>query len=434
MGDIFDFRLRQLSEHLVLTARKGNEWIEFEIEKDEDEPLGLEFEQPLLQDCTSCHNHCVFCFIDQLPAGLRPTLYFKDDDLRLSFLTGNYATLTNISDDELDRLIAYRFSPMNISVHTTHDQLRLKMMRHPQAGRIMDRLRRITEAGLSINAQLVLCPGINDGEELERTLTDLTGLGPPVQSIALVPVGITRYRQANGLYPLRPFTVAEAAAVIGAVEHWQRMMAGSRGTRLVYAADEFYLKAEKPLPDAGEYDDFPQLENGVGMAALTLRELEQGLERVDFEPEPAVYSVKPAEQYSPAQMDADPLFLLATGTAAEPLLKPYEERLSAFCGHRVMIKAVLNVFFGETITVAGLLTGQDLLQQLQPIIESNAPVRLILPSCMLKADEPVFLDDMTLQELADRLKAPIDVCQAGGWSLLGLLAWMSPDKGGSTHE
>ena len=455
--DIFDFRLRQLSNLLVLTILQGDSTVEFEIEKDAEEELGLEFENPLLEDCSQCHNHCVFCFIDQLPRGLRPSLYFKDDDLRMSFLSGNYATLTNILDEELDRLIAYRFSPMNISVHTTDERLRMRMMRHPASGNILARLQRIAAAGLDINCQMVLCPGLNDGQALENSLAELTAIGQAVRSIALVPVGLTRFRQENGLFKLNAFTPDDAAEVLRSVDLWQTRLLAQRGTRLVYAADEFYLKAGRPIPDVTHYEDFPQLENGVGMAALMLAALDQATGLAgqaqssgdespsdwmasrepiwSFYPHPAQPAqsddVRPAND-AVGDDDRRPSVLLATGVAAAALLQPYAGRLSAIFSVRLQIKAIDNTFFGETITVAGLLTGQDLIRQLAD--DSFRPDCLILPSCMLKAEEPVFLDDLTVQDVAACLNLPVYVGKADGPGLLGLLAWIASGQGGNDHE
>ena len=456
LRDIFDFRLRQLSSKLVLTVLQGESTVEYEIEKDDEEELGLEFENPLLEDCSQCHNHCVFCFIDQLPRGLRPSLYFKDDDLRMSFLSGNYATLTNISDVELDRLIAYRFSPMNISVHTTDEKLRLRMMRHPASGNILARLKRIAAAGLDINCQMVLCPGLNDGQALESSLDDLTAIGQSLRSIALVPVGLTRFRKDNGLFKLNAFTPESARQVLQTVEDWQSRMLEQRGTRLVYAADEFFLKAGRPIPPADYYEDFPQLENGVGMAALMLSALDRatghaGLTNSDsddslLEPTSACEPLWSFLPRSPRPVQPDiamkadetsgcdgkPTVLLATGTAAAALLQPYAERLSLVFRVNLHILSIVNTFFGETITVAGLLTGQDLIRQLADL--SFRPDCLILPSCMLKADEPVFLDDLTVQDVAESLNLPVHVGTADGQGLLGLLAWIASGQGGNDHE
>ena len=441
LRDIFDYRWRQLNEKLLLTVGKADgEMIEFDIEKDEEDDLGLEFANPLLDQCAGCRNHCLFCFIDQLPRGLRPSLYFKDDDYRLSFLTGNYVSLTNLPEQEMNRMLAYRLSPVNVSVHTTDEQLRRKMTGNRQAGAILDQLRRIGEAGIAINTQIVLCPDLNDGAALHQTLQDLAGLGPSVQSIAIVPVGLTRYRETNRLYPLRPLTAGEAQAALAEIDGWQAKMLHERQTRLVYAADELYLKAGKPLPPADAYEDFPQLENGVGMAALLLSELETGL-REDRElpavqpgaacPEPPARSAWPSGQAGWANPDYDmpPAVLLATGLAAAPLLQPYLTRLSARFHLPIHLQTVANRFFGETITVAGLLTGQDLLETLPAALQTMPAgygrTHLVLPDSLLKADEDILLDDCTLQQLADQLDLPVHACPASAAGLLGMLAWLA---------
>jgi putative radical SAM enzyme (TIGR03279 family) len=428
--DVFDYRLRQLSRQLLLTVRQNGSVVEYDLEKDEDEDLGLEFTKPLLDEANCCANHCLFCFIDQLPAGLRPSLYFKDDDLRLSFLSGNYTTLTNISDDELARLIAYRFSPMNISVHATDGPLRRKLLRHPLADCILPRLRRIAAAGLAINCQLVLCPQLNDGEALRRTLDDLIGLGEAVLSIALVPVGITRYRQVNHLYPLRLFEMSEARAVLAEVMRRQDEQLARRGMRLVYAADEFYLAAGQPLPPPEHYDDFPQLENGVGMAALFLDQLSQALNKPMRQPVGPVWSAWPeaADRSRAARR-----LILVTGTAAAPLFLPLLGRLSERVGCPVDVVAVVNRFLGETVTVAGLLTGQDLADQLQAVLAPSDDVWLIVPTCLCQADQPVLLDDWTLQDLSDRLAVPLLACRPDGASLCDLMDDLSLQKAGY-HE
>ena len=438
--DVFDYRMRQLNEQLLLTVRKaGGEMIEFDIEKDEDEDLGLEFENPLLDECSVCQNHCVFCFIDQLPSGLRSSLYFKDDDLRLSFLTGNYVSLTNICVEELDRLISYRLSPMNISVHATDPALRLLMMRHPDAGAVLEKLQRIAAAGIAINAQIVLCPGLNDGAQLSRTIQDLTGLGPAIQSIAIVPVGITRYRKDNRLFQLLALTEATAAAVLAQVQEWQEKLLAQRRTRLIYAADEFYLKAGWALPPAAAYEDFPQLENGVGMASLFRQEMADGLAARIQELEEPLLSVWPAALPTVADTADQPqAALIVTGTAAFPVIEPFLPGLAAFSGLKVQLKAVTNLFFGETITVAGLLTGQDLAAQLPAALRhlqvKPGKIRLIIPACLLKAGESLFLDEWSLQQLADSLGVPIHVCRADAPGLLGLLTWLAVPKGVTANE
>ncbi|NCC77611.1 MAG: DUF512 domain-containing protein, partial [Clostridia bacterium] len=322
--DVFDYRLRQLAEDLVVRIEhRDGSIVDYEIEKDEDEDLGLEFEEALLDECTHCHNKCVFCFIDQLPKGLRKTLYFKDDDLRLTFLTGNYVTLTNITDEELDRLIAYRFSPMNISVHTTDPELRVRMMKNPKSGQIMERLERIAAAGIALNAQIVLCPDWNDKEALEKTLHDLASLRPSVQSIAIVPVGVTRFREENNLAPMRPFTREECRAVIETVQQYQARFLVEANSRILYASDEFYLRGGLALPAASEYDDFPQLENGVGMVSLFTATLQAHLS-----------GEKPIQTREPIYSEGDSTgthrlgqVWLATGTLAGPILESAAQAL-----------------------------------------------------------------------------------------------------------
>lgn len=439
--DIFDYRLRQLKEQLLLTVRQQGEVIEYDLEKDEDEDLGLSFENPMLQDCSSCDNNCVFCFIDQLPGGMRPSLYFKDDDLRLSFLNGNFATLTNLTDEALDRLINYRFSPMNISVHTTSPELRLRMIRNKHANRIMGQLRRIAQAGLAINCQIVLCPGLNDGEELERTLTDLLSLGDAVVSIALVPVGITRYRQDNHLFPLHPFSADQAAMIVRRVASLQEDMLEQRGTRLVYAADEFYLLAGQPFPETSAYEGFPQLENGVGMAARMLADLQKNLKAHQPLPAQLVWQTQPGQQEQVIRSFPPPTSVwLVTGTAAAPMLKPLSDAFSRRAGCPVAIQAVRNNFFGDTVTVAGLLTGGDITRQLKPLLQaerhSGRQPLLVLPACQFKAGEPILLDDMTLQQLSDSLDVPVWVSNPEGEALVGLLdqVRLYPSRKELAHE
>ena len=332
--DVFDYQIRQLAEELVVSIQSRNgELLEFEIEKEEEEDLGLEFENPLLSECTHCHNRCVFCFIDQLPRGMRRSLYFKDDDMRMSFLHGNYVTLTNISDEEFDRLVSYRFSPMNISVHATDPEIRRKIMRNRHAGNLFERLQKLSANGIKLNCQLVLCPGWNDGAVLEQTLEDLSSLGDAVMSIAMVPVGITRYREENGLIPMDPFSVEGARNVIRTVEIGQTKRLRATGNRTIFAGDEFYIRAGLPFPAAEEYEDYPQLENGVGMAALFIDTMQDflayRLPAQDIVPIKAMIpganelvTVRPNDSL-PLPMSADEARLtamIATGTAAAPII------------------------------------------------------------------------------------------------------------------
>jgi putative radical SAM enzyme (TIGR03279 family) len=420
--DVFDYQIRQLKEQLLITIQQQNgEILEIDLEKDEYEDLGLVFENPLLSECTNCHNRCVFCFIDQLPAGMRRTLYLKDDDMRMSFLHGNYVTLTNISDQELDRLISYRFSPMNISVHATDPEVRKMMMRNRHAGNLFGRLQKLAAAGIELNCQLVLCPGLNDGVVLEKTLTDLASLGDRIRSIAMVPVGITKYRGENGLFQLRPFQPDEAMSVLEIVHKWQEKMLVSNSRRVVYAGDEFYLLADRSFPPAEEYEDYPQLENGVGMAALFIDTIRNYLDnpaentvRTDYR------TATPETPDKSRKLNSESLFklaapvstitvLLVTGTAAAAVLSQFVSALGEMFKLELELCVIKNNFFGETVTVAGLLTGQDLLAQLRQrvhdIDKSGRTAVLVIPECMLKQDEDIFLDDLTLQQLTDQLKS-----------------------------
>jgi len=434
--DVFDYQTRQSAEQLLVTIRKSDGEIQLlDIEKDEDEDLGIDFANPMLDDCRNCHNRCVFCFIDQLPEGMRPSLYLKDDDLRLSFLSGNYVTLTNITSDELDRIIEYRFSPLNISVHATDPDIRRKMMRNRHAGNLMPALRRIADAGIRINAQIVLVPDYNDGDVLERTITDLAGLLPAVQSVAVVPVGITRYRAQNKLVPLRSVGQADAQAILDTIERWQRAFLEKWHSRILYAADEFYLNAGRPFPPAEAYEDYPQLENGVGMCALFQAELSQGIRD---RREQKNLSARKARSDEQARLAGHPERIwLITGKAAEPILKDAAERLSACYGRKIEALPVSNQFFGETITVAGLLTGQDIqsaieekLAQIDPSeqaghadeqsIPSSGPV-VIVPENQLRAGTRIFLDDETVDGLSRKTGIPVLTTPPDADSLLRLL-------------
>lgn len=434
--DIFDFYLRQLPARLSLGVEKADgETIIFDIEKDEDEQLGIDFAQPLLDNCTTCHNRCLFCFIDQLPPGMRSSLYLKDDDLRLSFLSGTYVTLTNISDEELDRLISYRFSPMNISVHTTDDKLRRRMMGNKQASGIMEKLHRIAAGRIAINAQIVLCPDLNDKDALEKTIGDLVSLGPALQSLAIVPVGLTRYRQQNKLYPLRPLGREDADQIVHTVEKWQGQLLTQRNRRIVFASDEIYIKAGRPFPSYDEYEDFPQLENGVGMMAQTLQEIEQGLADGNIDPRQPLYAAWPetlAEKLYDRNAGAKS-YLLATGMSAASWLSRKQDALQEYFHADIEFMPVENIFFGKSVTVTGLITGQDLSREFCRRFGSRKKaqdddvnnVALVLPACMFKADSPVMLDDISVQDLADCLGVPVFVCPATGQGLLSCLAWLA---------
>ncbi len=411
--DVFDYRTRLACEYLTVTFKlMDGSLLEAQIEKDEEEDLGLIFAEPLMDSCKSCRNKCIFCFIDQLPKGLRKTLYFKDDDLRMSFLTGNYVTLTNLSEEEFERILSYRLSPMNVSVHATDPEVRVRMMKNPGAAKLMERLTRITETGVALNAQIVLCPGINDGEVLERTLGDLDALNAHLLSVAVVPVGITKYREENHLPSLVPFNRETATDVLRIVRKWQRYFLETRGSRIFFAADEFYLRAGVRIPPADEYEGFPQLENGVGMLSDFLREMRRGIRK---------RRARKVTNSTNNPMVNRKIFVLS-GVDAHPTLKEFAERVSLLYNVNLEVFPVMNRFFGETITVTGLVTGGDIVRTMHELSDSGKkPDVLILPDCMLKADEDIFLDDMTLDALQTSLGVPIRVCHATGEGLLEAL-------------
>ncbi len=390
--DVFDYRFLTTEEFVSLKLEDANgEEYYVDIEKDAEEDLGLEFVNPMMAEDRACANHCVFCFIDQMPPGMRDTLYFKDDDPRLSFLTGNYVTLTNIPERELHRIVQYRMSPINVSVHTTNPELRVKMLGHKKAGDVLKKIDILREGCIAVNAQIVLCPGYNDGEELDRTLADLSARADCIASVSVVPVGITKYRE--GLAPLRVFTKEECRQAISQVERWQQRIYKEKGTRFVYAADELYLKADLPLPEYDTYEDFPQLENGVGMCALLDFEVCDIIARA---------GTRLAKRYAQA---APRKVTLATGKAAYPVIKGLAEYVMKHFTHlQAETVAIENHFFGEDVTVAGLITGQDLRRQLEDRDLGDA---LLITQNMLRAGEDVFLDDLHVSDIERELGIPV---------------------------
>ena len=390
--DVFDYHYYTNDEELLILIQKenGEEW-ELEIEIDYDEDLGIEFEQGLMDEYRSCRNKCMFCFIDQMPKGMRDTLYFKDDDSRLSFLQGNYITLTNMSDHDIQRIVDYHLEPINVSIHTTNPELRCKMLHNRFAGDALKKIQILYDGGITMNGQIVLCKGINDGEELERSIRDMTKWLPNLQSVSVVPVGLTKFR--DGLYPLEPFTKEDAKEVLGIIHKWQKKIYEEYGIHFIHAGDEWYLLAEEELPEEERYDGYLQLENGVGMLRLLLNEFE--------------------EAYEPLAGDGREIHLsMATGKLAYPYLKEMLERLKAkYPNLNVNLFEIRNDFFGERITVAGLITGQDLIAQLKGQDLGDA---LLLPCSMLRSGEEVFLDDVTVTELSDALQVPIDIVKSSG--------------------
>lgn len=391
LHDIFDYEYYVNSDKIMMLVRKadGEEW-ELEIEHG-FEDLGIVFENGLMSEYRSCRNQCIFCFIDQMPPGMRDTLYFKDDDSRLSFLQGNYITLTNMSDADIERIIRFKLSPINISVQTTNPELRCTMLNNRFAGEALKKLDRLYEAGTPMNGQIVLCKGVNDGEELERSLRDLFHYLPYMESVSVVPVGLSRFRE--GLYPLEAFTKEEAGAVIDRVERWQEKAYKEYGTHFVHASDELYLLAERELPAGERYDGYIQLENGVGMMRLLETEIEEALKEIEGDGK--------VEELS-----------IATGCLAYPFIKAQAQKVrDRFPGRTVHIYPVINRFFGEQITVAGLVTGQDLIGQLKG---KKLGKRLLLPECMFRSGEEVFLDDVTRQELQKALQVPVNIVKSSG--------------------
>ncbi len=390
--DVFDYHYLVNDEELVLLIEKpdGEEW-ELEIEKDYEEDLGIEFEQGLMDEYRSCRNKCMFCFIDQMPKGMRETLYFKDDDSRLSFLQGNYITLTNMSDHDIDRIVQYHLEPINISFHTTNPELRCKMLHNRFAGDALKKVQTLYEGGITMNGQIVLCKGINDGEELERSIRDMTAYLPHLQSVSVVPVGLTKFR--DGLYPLEPFTKEEAKEVLAIIHRWQKKIYEEYGTHFIHAGDEWYILAGEEMPEEERYDGYLQLENGVGTTRLLQNEFQEAFEKLSGDDREAEIS-------------------LATGKLAYPYLKDMIGTLQTkYPNVTVHLYEIRNDFFGELITVAGLVTGQDLQAQL-----SGRPLgsRLLLPCCMLRNGEEVFLDDVTLDQLKETLQVQIDIVKSSG--------------------
>ncbi|WP_334145285.1 DUF512 domain-containing protein [Muricomes intestini] len=394
--DVFDYHYYVDDENIVVLIEKpnGEQW-ELEIDKDEEEGLGLEFGQSLMDEYRSCRNKCMFCFIDQMPAGMRDTLYFKDDDSRLSFLQGNYITLTNMSDHDVKRIVKYHLEPINISFQTTNPALRCKMLHNRFAGDALKKVDILYRGGIEMNGQIVLCKGVNDKEELERTIRDLTGYLPFLKSVSVVPVGLSKFR--DGLYPLEPFTKEDAKEVLQLIGRWQDKIYEEYGIHFIHAGDEWYILAEEEVPEEGSYDGYLQLENGVGMLRLLKDEFEEGI--VALMGDGRVREIS-----------------LATGKLAYPYLKKMVDRLEEkFPNIKVHLYDIRNDFFGENITVSGLITGQDLMTQLQ---RQKLGEVLLIPCNMLKTDEDVFLDDFTVREVESTLQVPVNIVKSSGQDLI----------------
>ncbi|MBR3155044.1 MAG: DUF512 domain-containing protein [Lachnospiraceae bacterium] len=414
--DVFDYQYLMEDEYVTVLIREadGTETL-LEIEKDPDEDFGVEFESSLMDDYRHCSNRCIFCFIDQMPKGMRDTLYFKDDDSRLSFLQGNYVTLTNMKDKDIDRIIRYNMEPINISIHTTNPNLRCSMLGNRFAGDIFPKVRRLADAGITLNGQIVLCRGINDGPELDRSIRDLASYRPAMRSVSVVPVGLTKFRE--GLTELHPFDRESACEVIDLIEKWQNTFANDGISpdfpHFIHASDEWYIMAGRDLPEPSRYDGYVQLENGVGMVRLMETEIDRELgvltDRDDiggFIKERTVTAV--------------------CGKLVEPYMQIFADKvMRAFPMVRIKVKSIRNDFFGDTITVTGLITGQDLIAQLRE--EQNIhPLgeEILIPVNMLRSGEKVFLDDLTVYDVEREIGIPVGIVWSGGdeyvRSMLGL--------------
>ena len=398
INDVLDYRFYLTECRVELKLNRGEKSYSVKIKKGEYDDIGLEFETPLMDEKHCCKNKCIFCFIDQNPEGLRESLYFKDDDSRLSFIHGNYVTLTNMSQSDVDRIIKMRMSPINISVHTTNPELRVQMMKNKHSGEVLKYLNDFAEAGLSMCGQIVLCRGVNDGEELMRSLRDLSKLYPAMSSVAIVPAGLTKFR--DKLYPLTDFTAEEAKAVIDMINSVGEEHKKQHGTRLFYAADEFYLKAGIEIPDSDYYEDYPQIENGVGMIRSCSDEF--GL---------AISNASDVEDLTSKKRHVS----LVTGVASYPMIKEKIGQLCDICPNlNVEIYEIVNNFFGRSITVSGLLTGHDICEQLEgkPLYDE-----LLIPQNCLRHGEETFLCGMTVSEMSEKLGVPVRAAGADGYEL-----------------
>ncbi|NLK70592.1 MAG: DUF512 domain-containing protein [Clostridiales bacterium] len=394
INDVLDYMFYIAEEKLDIEILRDGKSEHLNITKGEYDDLGLGFDSFLMDEKKSCHNQCVFCFIDQMPPNMRETLYFKDDDARLSFLHGNYVTLTNLSQHDINRIIKMKLN-INVSVHTTNPELRCKMMNNRFAGEKLKYLKQMTDAGIKLNCQIVLCPTLNDGEELDRTLNDLGEMMPNIQSIAVVPVGLSKYR--DGLFQLTPFTQETAVKVLDQIEAFQRKFLRKYGTRLVFPADELFLTAKREIPEAEFYEDYPQYENGVGMLRSLKDEFMDALEDAEYNNEKRCLSI-------------------ATGVAAYELMKDLLDKvIKKWHNLDCKLYAIKNEFFGETITVTGLITGQDLISQLK---DKPLGDTLLISSSMLRRDSDVFLDDIRVSDVEKQLGIKVVPIENNGYDLL----------------
>lgn len=405
--DVFDYRFEMQDDFITVLIQKTDiheEWL-LEIEKDYDEDIGIEFETGLMSAYKSCQNKCIFCFIDQMPKGMRESLYFKDDDSRLSFMQGNYITLTNMKEKDIDRIIRLHLSPVNISVHTTNPELRSKMLHNRFAGKVLKYMDKLYEHQIEMNGQIVLCKGINDGAELTRTINDLEKYLPCMRSISIVPVGLTKCRE--GLYPLELFTREDARRIIRFIEERQAYFYHKHGLHFVYASDEFYDIASLELPKADQYDGYPQWENGVGMVRSLIDEVTEELQVL--------------QNNTATDKTLKRKLTIATGKMSLPTIVRLSRDISnVFPNINVQVVPIINHFFGETITITGLITGQDLIGQLQQRQQQNFDIGevLLISSSMLRTGEQVFLDDLTTEDVSQRLGVKVCPVDSSGYDFV----------------
>ncbi len=406
--DIFDYQYLIQDEYIEVLVQKpdGEEWL-LEIDKDEQEDLGIEFENGLMDEYRSCHKKFIFCFIDQMPKGMRDTLYFKDDDSRLSFLQGNYVTLTNMSEHDVNRIIKYHLEPINISFQTMNKELRCMMLNNRFAGEALKKVDAFYDAGIVMNGQIVLCKGINDGKELDFSIGELTKYHPYLESVSVVPVGLSKFRE--GLYPLEPFEKEDAREVLGIIHKWQAYMYGKYRTHFIHASDEWYLLAGEPLPAEENYDGYLQLENGVGMLTLLKAEFTEALQA-----EIQKIGGKP-DNSRRGRMT------LVTGKLAYRTIQEMAEQIMKwFPNLELQITAISNTFFGEQITVSGLLTGQDIISQLKG---KNLGTRILLPQNVLRSGENYFLDDVTIPQMEETLQVRADIVKSSGQDFVNAILY-----------
>ncbi len=410
IGDVFDFDFLCADEYIEVLIRKpdGEEWL-LEVDKEENEELGVCFDESLMDQAHSCRNKCIFCFIDQNPPGMRPTIYFKDDDTRLSFLQGNYVTLTNLKDEDVERIIRYRMEPINISIHTMDPKLRVFMLKNPRSGEVLRYLDRFYEAGLTMNGQIVLCKGINDGEALDYSMEQLLKFHPVMQSVSVVPVGLTKYREK--LFPLEPFEKEDAEQVIDQIEAFQKKAYEQSGHYFIQASDEWYVVAQREVPEESRYEGYLQLENGVGKLRLVMEEFRAELKEL-------------------LRRKAKPLkkrVSLVCGKSAYPTLSRLcGELKEAYPEHTVLLYPIRNDFLGERITVTGLITGQDLRAQLK---DKDLGESLLIPRVMLRYGTEIFLDDDTVEGVAQALQTRVDIVKSNGADLVRVLLGLPQSEG-----